>query len=43
MPHTRKTVAGIVIRNDQGLVMGVCVYLRENISDATTTEAYACL
>lgn len=34
--------AGIIIRNNQGLVMGACVYPRENVYDATTAEAFAC-
>ncbi|MBA0729329.1 hypothetical protein Golax_022989, partial [Gossypium laxum] len=39
----KKAVAGIIIRNEAGLVMGSCVYLWDNVSEQTTTEAIACL
>ncbi|MBA0746321.1 hypothetical protein Gogos_008854 [Gossypium gossypioides] len=39
----KKAVAGIIIRNEAGLVMGSCVYPWDNVSDPTTAEAIACV
>ncbi|KAG8491235.1 hypothetical protein CXB51_014390 [Gossypium anomalum] len=37
------SVAGVIIRNNLGLVTGSCVYSIENVQDPTMVEAHACL
>lgn len=41
--NSRRSYSGIIARNKEGLVMAVCTYPCENISDLTMAEAKACL
>lgn len=40
--HSKKAVAGTVLRDNMGLILGASTYPFRNIDDPTTAEAVAC-
>lgn len=38
----RKSISGLIARNEEGLIMGACTYNHADITNAFTAEAHAC-
>ncbi|MBA0715824.1 hypothetical protein Golax_014705 [Gossypium laxum] len=40
--HQNRSISGVIIRNNEGLVMASCVYPVANVRDPTMTKAWVC-